>query len=108
MELELNIRNQKKTIDEVKADILAFCYLAAQDELKNSIKNNRTEEIRRGRENVKGYLLTRPYGVMEARLDVSKAALMISALGRQIDFANVKHYDLAKIGVRRFSQNGKY
>ena len=67
-------------IDEVLNDTIQTSYLICQLDLKNSIENEKTEELRRGMRQIGSYLLNARFTLREIKIAASKAALLASAL----------------------------
>jgi len=78
--IENQFRNNQFTLDEVMTDTLETCFLISQLDLKNSIENEKTEELRKGIRQVSSHLLNSRYSLPQAKISAAKMAYLISLI----------------------------
>jgi len=79
-EIENLFRDQQFTIDDVLTDTIETCFLISQIDLKKSIKNEKTEEIRQGIQQVTSHLLTQKYSLPEAKISAARVAYLAAVM----------------------------
>ncbi|MBU1633308.1 nucleotidyl transferase AbiEii/AbiGii toxin family protein [bacterium] len=110
-EIENGFRSDQYTIDTVLADTIETCYLISQIDLKKSVSNDKTNEIRKGIQQIPGHLLINKYSLSESKLSAARIAYLATIMKYQRDNhdAYLKRYqantitDSERIDVEKYS-----
>ena len=80
---------------DVLNDTIETAYLICQLDLKNSVENENTEELRRGMKQIRSYLLLDSFAFPEIKIAASKAAFIATILrdNHSVDLATVRFDD---------------
>ena len=79
-EIENGFRGDQYTIENVLTDTIETCFLISQIDLKNSIRNEKTEEIRKGIQQISSHLLINKYSLPDAKLSAARIAYLSAIL----------------------------
>jgi len=83
--IENGFRSDHYTIEKALSDTIDTCFLISQIDLKNSVRNEKTVEIRKGIQQVTSHLLIQKYSLPEAKLSAARIAYMATVLKYQQD-----------------------
>jgi len=85
LEVENRFRDRQFTTDDVLSDTIETCFLITQIDLKKSIRNEKTEEIRKGIQQIASHLLIPKYSLPEAKISASRVAYLAAVIKNRRD-----------------------
>ncbi|MDP2363129.1 MAG: nucleotidyl transferase AbiEii/AbiGii toxin family protein [Ignavibacteria bacterium] len=97
VEVESNYREKKFTSEDVISDLFQISLLVSQINIRGGINNAVTQEFVRGIQAIRSHLIGGRYNAEQAKLYSAKTALLVSAFGKEVNFNELKQYDLVKI-----------
>ncbi len=84
-EIENRFRDDQYTLGNVLSDTIDTCYLISQIDLRKSIQNKKTEEIRAGIRQIASHLLINRYSLPDAKLSAARIAYLATIIKYQED-----------------------
>lgn len=103
VEIEADYRDKKFTPEQVIDDLFKISLLISQIRLKGGVDNEITAEFIRGMQALRTHLITGKYNEEQTKLNSAKTAFLVSSFGKEIDFSQIKEYDLAKLNDHKLT-----
>lgn len=85
------------SVDEVVDDIYKISFLISQINLKAGIRNNMTELFLKGMKALRSHLIRGFYNLEETKIYSSRIAFLVSSLKSEINFNQLKNYEISRI-----------
>lgn len=97
VKIESDYREKSFSSEEVIKDIFEISLLISQIRLRGGIENEITNEFIQGMKALRTHLIFGKYNEEHTKLNSAKAAFLVSAFGKEIDFNILKQYDFNKL-----------
>jgi hypothetical protein len=89
-EIESVFQKNRYSIHKVLDDTIRTAYMIGQLDLKNSVENEKTRELRLGIQKIRNHLLNRLFSFPEAKIAASRAALVAALIKKGETGINLK------------------
>lgn len=97
VEIESGYRDKIFTPEAVVDDLYKISILISQIRLKGAIENEITEEFTQGMQALRSHLISGKYNEEQTKLNSAKTAFIVSVFGKDIDFNEIKEFNIAKL-----------
>uniref|UniRef100_A0A832DKH2 Nucleotidyl transferase AbiEii/AbiGii toxin family protein n=1 Tax=Ignavibacterium album TaxID=591197 RepID=A0A832DKH2_9BACT len=97
VKIEAGYRGIEISPEDVIRDLIEISFLISQMNLRNSVSNAITREFQDGVRKIRSHLLAGNYTIDDAKINPSRCALLVTLIGKEVNFNEIKLYNADKI-----------
>ncbi len=105
VEIESVYRNEKFSTERVIKDLFEISFLISQIKIRGGKENAITNEFITGMREIRSHLITGTYNLEQTKINAAKTACVVSLFGKEVDFKQMREYNLAKINDVKLSND---